>query len=114
MRIDAGPAAGLSRWAIVAGRLLRTDDNWVTFRVVGVSGVSGVAAAACPAADTCWVLGSPAIVARTTDGGRNWTRLPVPGASVLVGIDATDAAHARVRTADGRTLQTDDSGATWK
>jgi len=52
-------------------------------------------------------------VERTADGGLTWVRIAVPDPADLVAVEATDASHATVTTADGRTFVTSDGGKTW-
>jgi photosystem II stability/assembly factor-like uncharacterized protein len=67
-----------------------------------------------------WISGHDAIVLRTTDGGRSWTRRPVPGAPDSLqfrDIHAFDARIAYILSAGpgelSRIYRTDDGGATW-
>ena len=67
-----------------------------------------------------WISGHDATVVRTTDGGRTWTRRPVPGAPDSLqfrDIHAFDARTAYILAAGpgdmSRVYRTDDGGATW-
>ena len=48
----------------------------------------------------------------TTDGLR-FTQVPFPDRTDFVSIQATDGRRATVITTDGRTMRTEDQGATW-
>lgn len=86
------------------------QTSGVTVRLRGVSAVSSSVA---------WASGGDGTVLRTTDGGRTWTRHPVPDADGLDfrDVDATSAATAHVLSIGpgeaSRIYQTTDSGATW-
>lgn len=67
-----------------------------------------------------WVSGYDGVVLRTTDGGRSWSDVSVPGAESLQFRDITafDARRAVVLAAgsgtDSRMYATSDGGATWQ
>lgn len=65
-----------------------------------------------------WVSGSRGSVGRSTDGGRSWTWLPVPGfeASDFRDIEAWDAQTAVIMAVaePAWILRTEDGGAHWK
>jgi photosystem II stability/assembly factor-like uncharacterized protein len=79
-------------------------------RLRGVSAVS---------TSVAWASGAGGTVLRTADGGRTWTRLPVPDAAALDfrDVDATSATTAHVLSIGpgeaSRIYQTTDGGATW-
>lgn len=67
-----------------------------------------------------WVSGYDGVVLRTTDGGKSWSDVSVPGAQTLQFRDITafDARRAVVMAAgsgsDSRLYVTEDGGATWQ
>jgi hypothetical protein len=71
-----------------------------------------VAASSAPLMDVCWVAGQRGLVLRSTDR-QTWQRINFPEMADLSAVTATDAQHAAVMTADGRTLSTADGGLTW-
>ncbi len=83
----------------------------VDARLRGLSAVS---------ARVAWVSGSAGTVLRTTDGGRSWQNVSVPGAADLQfrDIEAFDARHATVLSIGegeaSRIYTTSDGGATWR
>jgi hypothetical protein len=101
-----------SEWRIVSGTVEHTADGGATWQPQAIGVVTAMRAGAAPAARVCWVVGAAGVVLRTTDG-TTWTRIPFPEPSDLVAIQASDASHVVVTTADGRRFTTSDAGATW-
>jgi photosystem II stability/assembly factor-like uncharacterized protein len=97
------PEASALRWT--------PQTSGVTIRLRGVSAVS---------ADVAWASGAKGTVLVTSDGGRNWRRLSVPGADALDfrDVDATSARVAYVLSIGpgeaSRIFKTSDGGATWQ
>jgi photosystem II stability/assembly factor-like uncharacterized protein len=52
-------------------------------------------------------------VLRTTDGGRQWQRVPLPETVDIIAVAAPSALNATVSSGDGRRFQTTDGGRTW-
>jgi len=98
-RSDTAPAV---HWTL--------QTSGVTARLRGVSAVSETVA---------WASGTAGTIIRTTDGGRSWRRLTVPGTEALDfrDIDAFDARVAYVLSigpgAASRIYKTMDGGAHW-
>jgi hypothetical protein len=101
-----------SRWRIVGGTVEHTADGGATWQPQSIAVATPIRAGGAPAARVCWVVGGAGVVLRTTDG-TTWTRIPFPEPSDLVAIQASDASHVVVTTADGRRFTTNDAGATW-
>jgi hypothetical protein len=101
-----------SQWRIVGGTVEHTADGGATWQPQSIGIATRVRAGAAPDARVCWLAGVAGVVLRTTDGG-TWTRTPFPETADLVAIQAADASHAVVTTADGRRFTTGDGGATW-
>jgi hypothetical protein len=111
--VEIASPDGADRWRIATGgrveRAMSGADRWEA--VVVVSPVP-VTAGASPAPRVCWLVGPAGAVRLTTDGSR-FERVPFPAAVDLVGVRATSAASAVVRSADGREWRTDDRGVSW-
>src|SRR5262249_37670572 len=86
------------------------QTSGVRGRLRGVSAVSATVA---------WASGAGGTVLRTTDAGKTWTKLTVPGADKLDfrDVDAVDAQTAWVlsigKGASSRIYKTTDGGAHW-
>jgi hypothetical protein len=100
------------RWRVIGGRVQRSVDAGSTWADVPADVTAGITAGAAPAATVCWLAGRGGLVLLTTDGS-TWQRLPLPEATDLSAIRATDARNATVTTADGREFATTDGGRTW-
>jgi photosystem II stability/assembly factor-like uncharacterized protein len=104
MLIPAGP------WWVV--RESGVDSNLRGVCVVGES----------PAAEpvAIWASGSQGAVVRSTDSGKSWQRLPIPGGEALDyrGVQAFDANTAYVMSSgegtQSRIYKTTDGGKSWK
>ena len=101
-----------SQWRIIGGTVEHTEDGGATWQSQSTGVVTKIRAGAATEASVCWLAGAEGVVLRTTDG-TTWRRLPFPEAADLIAIQATDAAHAAVTSADGRRFTTADAGATW-
>jgi len=101
------------RWRLagpgVVERSTRADASWTRLD----TGVAATyTAGSAPSASVCWLVGPGGVVMRTIDA-RTWQRVTSPTPGDIVGVDATDAITATVRTADGRAFRTANGGATW-
>lgn len=101
-----------SQWRIVGDAVEHTEDGGATWQPQPIGVVSPVRAGAAPDARVCWIAGAGGVVLRTSDG-TTWTRIPFPERADLVAVQASDASHAVVTTADGRRFATTDGGGTW-
>jgi hypothetical protein len=105
---------GAVRWAVgAAGRIFISRDagqSWVAQE----SGVRvNLSAGHAPSDSVCWVVGQRGTILRTTDGHR-WEKLAFPLELDLVKVEAADASHASVFSADGQVFVTEDGGKTWR
>lgn len=101
-----------SEWRVVGSAIEHTTDGRATWQAQSVPVTTPIRAGAAPDARVCWLVGAAGVVLRTTDG-TTWTRIPFPEPADLIAVQAIDAAHASVTTADGRRFVTSDGGATW-
>lgn len=98
----ATAAPALPRW--------EAQSSGVTARLRGVSAVSDTVA---------WASGAAGTVLRTADGGRTWTKMPVPDADRLDfrDVDAVDESTAYILSIGAgpasRIYKTTDAGAHW-
>lgn len=104
-------------WLIIAKIIWQTPSVWIlqtsgtTERLRGVSAVNDRVA---------WASGNHGTVLRTTNGGKTWIRLTVPGADSLDfrDIDAISADDAYVMSIgpgeSSRIYSTTDGGRTWR
>jgi photosystem II stability/assembly factor-like uncharacterized protein len=111
LRIQAVITSTCALIALTApGLIWHAQTSGVTVRLRGVSAVS---------AQVAWASGANGTVLRTTDGGANWQRIPVPGAEALDFRDV-DAISDRVASIlsigagrSSRIYKTTDGGAHW-
>lgn len=103
------PLAAVSA-ALAASPDLAIQNSGATARLRGISAVN---------ASVAWASGTGGTVLRTTDGGRQWTKVVVPSAQELDfrDIDAFDERLAYVLSIgngeSSRIYKTSDGGATW-
>lgn len=124
MRRRAFRAAGSALTAIVALIALaapRSDAaSGLSWRLLDTGSNSHFRGLAAVSRTVAWVSGYDGVVLRTTDGGRSWSDVSVPGAQSqqFRDITAFDARHAVVMAAgtgtDSRLYVTSDGGATWR
>lgn len=105
---------GKTIWTIGAnGKIFRSSDGGATWQNVSSGVTAELTAGSAPSDKVCWVAGRAGTVLLTTDG-EHWTKLSAPTTEDLDGIFATDAFHARVRTANHlHSYATRDGGKTW-
>lgn len=101
-----------SRWRIVGGTVEHTADGAATWQPQSIGVATPIRTGAAPAPRVCWLAGAAGVVLRTIDGV-TWTRIPFPEPVDLIAIQASDASHVAVTTADGRRFTTSDGGGTW-
>lgn len=125
----AGPAQAGAKVAAVAGSLVirasdtvwvrvdgtaieRTTDAGRTWRTERQLEGTEIASGVCPSADVCWLAGALGRVLRREPSG-HWADVSPSGAGRVERVEATDASHATLTTADGARLTTTDGGRTW-
>jgi len=79
---------------------------------VQIDASDGLTTGVAPSSSVCWIVGRRGAVFLTTDGTR-FMRLPFSETIDLVSVAATGDRIATITSADGRSWQTTDSGATW-
>ncbi len=73
----------------------------------------GMGALSCPTPTTCIALGRAGTTARTTDGGKSWRVVNLPGASPLTAIACPSASTCYAAGRLRRLVRSSDSGKTW-
>jgi hypothetical protein len=103
----------MTRWRVIgAGRVERTTNGgaqWVQATLPESATLTGGSS---PAPSICWLVGRTGAIYMTTDGLR-FTKVPFESRTDFISIQALDARRATVITSDGRTMRTEDQGATW-
>jgi len=101
------------RWRVVgAGQVERTTNGGARWEAAKLPESATLIAGSSPSPSICWLVGRTGSIYVTTDGLR-FVRVPFPDRTDFVSIQATDGRRATVVTIDGRTMRTDDQGATW-
>jgi Photosynthesis system II assembly factor YCF48 len=113
------PTQGSSEWSIGEnGRIDKSTDSGGTWQHQQSGVTSQLLAGSAPNDLVCWVVGRDAVILRTVDGGKSWTKVPDPQSlngskPDWTGVFATDAQHARISSVDGKSYSTTDGGQTW-
>jgi hypothetical protein len=103
----------MTRWrASGAGRVERSTDGGARWQPATLPESATLTGGSSPSPSICWLAGRSGAIYLTTDGLR-FTRVPFVDRSDFVSIQAIDARRATVVTIDGRTMRTEDQGATW-
>jgi hypothetical protein len=104
---------GSARWRIVGGQQVEWSTSTTTdWGPAAIESPDVLTAGTAPSASVCWIVGRRGAVYVTSNGMR-FTRVPFPEMADLVAVTATDDRTATVSSADGRSWQTIDRGATW-
>jgi hypothetical protein len=103
----------MTRWRVVgAGQVERSRNGGAQWEAAKLPESATLFAGASPSPSICWLVGRTGSIYVTTDGLR-FVRVPFPDRTDFVSIQATDGRRATVVTMDGRTMRTEDQGATW-
>ena len=103
----------MTRWRVVgAGQVERSTSGGARWEAAKLPESATLIAGSSPSPSICWLVGRTGSIYVTTDGLR-FVRVPFPDRTDFVSIQATDGRRATVITIDGRTMRTDDQGATW-
>ncbi|HEX5109144.1 MAG TPA: zf-HC2 domain-containing protein [Vicinamibacterales bacterium] len=99
------------QWRINRGNVIeRSTDRGTTWTVEHTAS-QPLAGGASSSADAAWFFSRGGLVVRRTPGG--WVEAMAPAGVQIMSLDATSATQATIRTADGRTFETRDGGASW-
>src|SRR4051812_46211585 len=101
-----------SQWRIVHGAIEHSGDGGRTWQAQPLGTTDAIRAGSAPDARVCWAVGVGGTVMLTSDG-LTWRRIEFPETVDLAGVRASDASHATVTTALGRSYVTADGGKTW-
>jgi hypothetical protein len=102
-----------TRWRVVgAGRVERSTNGGARWEPATLPESATVIAGSSPSPTICWLIGRTGSIYVTTDGLR-FVRVSFPDRTDFVSIQAIDGRRATVITIDGRTMRTDDQGASW-
>jgi hypothetical protein len=102
-----------TRWRVIgAGQVERSTTGGAQWERATLPESATLTGASSPSPSVCWLVGRSGAMYVTTDGLR-FTRVPFPDRTDFVSIQATDARRATVITIDGRTMRTEDQGASW-
>jgi photosystem II stability/assembly factor-like uncharacterized protein len=103
----------MTRWRVVgAGQVERSTNGGAQWERATLPESATLTAGSSPSPSICWLVGRSGAIYVTTDGLR-FMRVPFQDRTDFVSIQAIDARRATVVTIDGRTMRTDDQGATW-
>lgn len=103
----------MTRWRVIgAGQVERSTNGGARWEAAKLPESATLIAGSSPSPSICWLVGRTGSIYVTTDGLR-FVRVPFPDPTDFVSIKATDGRRATVVTIDGRTMRTDDQGATW-
>jgi photosystem II stability/assembly factor-like uncharacterized protein len=94
------------------GRRVERSTNGTQWETASLSAPGVLTTGVSPAPSIAWIVGRSGAVYVTTDGLR-FVRVTFPESIDLVSVTATDARHATVMAADGRSFRTEDGGVTW-
>jgi hypothetical protein len=101
------------RWRVVgAGQVERSTNGGARWEPASMPESATLTGGSSPSPSVCWLVGRTGSIYVTTDGLR-FVRVPFPDRTDFVSIQATDGRRATVVTIDGRTMRTEDQGATW-
>ena len=102
-----------TRWRVSGvGQVERSTNGGARWERATLPESATLTGGSSPAPTVCWLAGRSGAIYVTTNGLR-FTRVSFPERTDFVSIQAIDARRATVVTIDGRTMRTEDQGATW-
>jgi hypothetical protein len=102
-----------TRWRVVgAGQVERSTNGGARWETATLPESATLTGGSSPSPSVCWLVGRAGAIYVTTDGLR-FVRVLPPDRLDFVSIQAIDGRRATVVTIDGRTMRTEDQGATW-
>lgn len=111
--IEVASPDPMTRWRVVgAGQVERTTTGGARWERATLPESATLTGGSSPSPSVCWLVGRTGAMYVTTDGLR-FIRVPFRERTDFISIQATDARRATVVTIDGRTMRTEDQGATW-
>ena len=111
--IGVGSPDPMTRWRVIgAGQVERTTTGGAQWQPAILPEAATLTGGSSPSPTICWLVGRTGSIYVTTDGLR-FIRVPFRERTDFISIQATDALRATVVTTDGRTMRTEDQGATW-
>jgi photosystem II stability/assembly factor-like uncharacterized protein len=103
----------MTRWRVIGtGRVERTTNGGAQWAPATLPESATLTGGSSPAPSICWLVGRTGAIYVTTDGLR-FIKVPFETRTDFISIQALDARRATVTTSDGRTMRTEDQGATW-
>ena len=103
----------MTRWRVIgAGRVERSTNGGAQWEPAALPEAATLTGGSSPAPSICWLVGRTGAMYVTTDGLR-FVRVPFRERTDFISIQAIDGRRATVVTTDGRTMRTEDQGATW-
>ena len=103
----------MTRWRVIGtGQVERTTTGGAQWQRATLPEAATLTGGSSPSPTICWLVGRTGSIYLTTDGLR-FIRVPFRERTDFISIQATDALRATVVTTDGRTMRTEDQGATW-
>ena len=103
----------MTRWRVIGtGQVERTTTGGAQWQRATLPEAATLTGGSSPSPTICWLVGRTGSIYVTTDGLR-FIRVPFRERSDFISIQATDGLRATVVTTDGRTMRTEDQGATW-
>jgi hypothetical protein len=103
----------MTRWRVVGiGQVERSTNGGARWERATLPEAATLTGGSSPSPTVCWLVGRTGAIYVTTDGLR-FVRVPFGERTDFVSVQAIDGRRATVVTIDGRTMRTDDQGATW-
>jgi Putative zinc-finger len=103
----------MTRWRVIGtGQVERTTTGGAQWERATLPESATLTGGSSPSPSVCWLVGRTGAMYVTTDGLR-FTRVPFGERVDFISIQAIDARRATVVTTAGRTMRTEDQGATW-
>ena len=112
--VFASPDRGVLWRSGASGRIERSIDQGRSWQPQTSGVTADLLAGAAVSNQVAWIVGRGGVILRTTDGA-TWQRITPPTGATLdwTSIEASDAQHATIASADLRRFSTADGGRTW-